>query len=191
VAYLKAVQHLQRKQPRRTGRERFVFVCLANLKEVWAKDLESDADVAPEDEIVECTNDISALRPVHDRKDLRFNLALVVHLFGVHDDLAGDIALVLVIETSDHLTERTCPKRRQDLESVRKVVPDNQVRVVLVIVEPVIQIRQIVRSDLAVVFANEVDLWKAHDLFLFVFGQERAIVAAPVRATSEGSGQQD
>jgi hypothetical protein len=45
-----------------------------------------------------------------------------LHLFGIHDDLAGNVAFVLVIEASDHLPERTRPKDTKDLESVREVV---------------------------------------------------------------------
>jgi hypothetical protein len=79
-----------------------------------------------------------------------------------------------VIEASDHLPERTRPRDTKDLESVREVVADIQVRVVLLIVEAVIQIRQIVRNDLVEVFADEVDFWEAQNLLLFVFVQKRS-----------------
>lgn len=96
------------------------------LVEVEAEQLEDDAGVVAEDEVVEHPNDVRPFVSILGVQQLQ-HPDLLLRLTGepvvrVADDLDGDVEAVLVVEGLDHLAEAALAEHLEDLVPVGDLV---------------------------------------------------------------------
>jgi hypothetical protein len=135
--------------------------------QILAKDLECRADMPPKHEEIKGSNDVRALKArglVQGLDQRNFDLPLVVHLFGVDDQLHGDIRLRLVIEATKDLAKGAFAEEGSDLVTISDVVTGVGTIVMGVVIVPIIQSASRIRPHLARWLSEEIDLRELFDL---------------------------
>mmetsp|Transcript_55745 Transcript_55745/g.180990 ORF Transcript_55745/g.180990 Transcript_55745/m.180990 type:complete len:282 (-) Transcript_55745:420-1265(-) len=164
-------QQLDGKSPDETQRNPLEVVVLNELVEIYAEQLEGDAQVVPEIEVVHHVHHIRGALDValaQVLEDLHLDQRLVVKSFLVPDDLASHLSIRFVVESSDHLAKGSFTERAHDLVPIENVVVQHyEVIAALIVIGMVVDCSRSA-ANLRRSRAKEPDLWKIQDLPLLV-----------------------
>mmetsp|Transcript_48637 Transcript_48637/g.125284 ORF Transcript_48637/g.125284 Transcript_48637/m.125284 type:complete len:217 (+) Transcript_48637:637-1287(+) len=164
-------QQLDGKSPDETQRNPLEIVVFNELVEIYAEQLEGDAQVVPEIEVVHHVHHIRGALDValaQVLEDLHLDQRLVVKSFLVPDDLASHLSIRFVVESSDHLAKGSFTERAHDLVPIENVVVQHyEVIAALIVIGMVVGCSRSA-ANLRRSRAKEPNLWKIQDLPLLV-----------------------
>lgn len=164
--------------------ETLVVVLLDQLVQVQVHELEADAQVVPEVEVVQHVDDVVsriAVLLAEMVEDLDFDQRLVVKPLLVPDDLDGDVLARLVVQRADDLAERPLADHLEDLVPVRDVVVQHLVVGAVLVVEATVLRRTLFAVDLGRLVAEVPDLGVGVHLLALVLRQPGAVVLDGLR----------
>jgi hypothetical protein len=131
-------QHLFRERLDLTRGDRTKSDRPTVLIQIHAEDFKRRADVPPEHEEVEAADDVMrgvGVDSIQMSDDRTFDSVLLVHQFGVDNQLQRNVLLQFVIIAAKHLAERPFAKDGPNFETIGNVVAHNGPVMVMGVVE--------------------------------------------------------
>mmetsp|Transcript_31626 Transcript_31626/g.70926 ORF Transcript_31626/g.70926 Transcript_31626/m.70926 type:complete len:365 (+) Transcript_31626:913-2007(+) len=172
-------QELDRETTDEPKRYALEVIVLDEVVEVDRQQLECNAEVIPEIEVITHMHDVAGVFAVlltQMLEDFYFNKGLVMEPLLVTNHLQCDLLPSLEIVNTHNLSKGPLPERIHHLVAVKNVVVQHHLVVAAVIVVPMIVRLGRCTPNLRGTSTEEIDLWVVQDLTLFKFGEVHHVV---------------